>query len=212
MTFRTFTPLAAAALLLLPAGPAHAFDVFLDHDTDNDPTTFTNLVEGPISAPVDVVVSFTSADLGTTALSFLVRWGYTPPNPGGSQGCFDVKGSILGWVNGSPLPDTGPFTNIQPLQCVCRELRCQCDAELLIQADVNVTQPGNYVIASLEFSRVGRKLSTCNTFTWVQSDFETYCNFPACDTSGDPRSKMTLTDGSTEVEGSSWGRVKSLYQ
>ncbi|HMB67958.1 MAG TPA: hypothetical protein VKU85_01560 [bacterium] len=211
MTFRTLA-LFAAMLLVLPAAPAGAFDVFLDHNTDNDPSTFSNLVEGAISAPVDVIVSITPADLGVSTLSFVIKWGYGPPSPGGSQGCFDVKGSILGWEPGLLLPDSGPFTNIEPLQCICRELRCFCAAELLIQANVNVTQPGNYVLASLVFTRSGLEESTCNSFTWAQSDFEVICGFPSCDTSGDPRAKMTITDGATAVESSTWGRVKSLYQ
>jgi len=200
-----------ASLLLLPAAPAGAFDVFLDHNTDNDPTTFTNLVEGPVTAPVDVIVSFDAADLGTTSLSFLVKWGYGPPNPGGSQGCYDVKGDI-DLLPGTVLPDQGPFSAIVADRCICRFLRCSCDAEMLFQASVNVTQPGNYVLATLDFTRTGFEQTGCGDFTWVQSDFEAVCIFPACDSPGDPRSKMTITDGSTEVENSSWGRVKSLYQ
>ena len=191
--------------------PAGAFDVFLDHNTDNDPDTFSNLVQGPISAPVDVIVSFDAADLGTTVISVVIRWGYTPPS--GDPECYDVKGSVLGFQNGTPLPDRGPFTNIVPMQCVCRGFRCFCDAELLIQASVSgLTQPGNHVLASLELSRAGRALDNCSGFVWVQSDFQAECVFPACASPGDPRAKMTLTDGSTAVESSSWGKVKALYQ
>lgn len=204
--------LLAPLLFLAAAAPAGAFDIFLDHNTDNDPTTFVNLVEGPVSAPVDLIVTFDVADLGVTSLSAVVQWGYGPPDPGGSQGCFDAIGSIV-YVPWTPLPDQGPFTNVVPFTCVCR-FRCQCDAEMFIQADVTgLTQPGSFVLATLDFSRVGSSIANCGLpTTWAQSDFEVFCQFPVCASPGDPRTKMTITDGSTAVESSSWGKVKALYQ
>lgn len=211
--------LAPLPLLIFGAAvPALAADVFLDHDTDNNPYTFENLVEGPISVPVSIVVSFTAADLGATSVSAVIQWGYTPPDPGGSQGCFDTKGSI-GYVAWTPLPDQGPFTNVVPYSCVCK-FRCSCDAQMFIQADVTgLTQPGNYVLATLDFSRMGYSLQDCgNPVEWPQSDFEAFCVFPNCGSSGDPRAKMTITDGATAVDGgvldgrSSWGKVKALYR
>lgn len=206
---RTLGPLA---LLLAASPPARAFDVFLDHDTDNDPSTFENLVEGPLSAPVDLVVSFDAGDLAVGTVSFIVRWGYNPPDPGGSQGCFDTMGSI-DYVPWDPLPDQGPFTNAVAYTCVCR-FRCNCEAEMSVQADVSgLTQPGNYVLATLDFSRMGWSKQSCGTMVaWPQADFETFCLFPACDNPGDPRAKLTITDGATSVESSSWGKVKALYR
>ena len=50
-----------AAILAAALPPAHAFDIYLDHNTDGDPDTFDNYVANLVSVPVDLIVNFTPA-------------------------------------------------------------------------------------------------------------------------------------------------------
>ncbi|NNE44618.1 MAG: hypothetical protein HKN12_10445, partial [Gemmatimonadetes bacterium] len=54
-------PTAFAALLVFIAllatpSPSHAYNIYLDHNTDGILQTFNNVVEGPVTAPIDIVV------------------------------------------------------------------------------------------------------------------------------------------------------------
>lgn len=202
---------AVAASALLAAGPAGAVTVFLDHNTDDDLTTFENLVVGPVSVPVDIVAVVDPEDLGLTFLSVTIQWGYG----GGGLGCYDVYGSTDAEYF-VPLPDSGPFTNIIPYTCVCFG-RCSCDAMLVIDADVSgLTAPGPYLLARIEFSRRGFSVD-CTHPIWPVAQFQAYCQVQECDNPlGDPRTTMVLRETATSTGGAleerTWGRVKALHR
>ena len=202
--------LAAVALVAISAPPSPALDVFLDHNTDDDLTTFTNQVFGPDTVPIDVIVSIDEADLGMTGISVMVQWGYG----GGGLGCYDVYGSIDHFPY-DPLPDSGIFRNVVGYRCVCFA-RCLCDAELNIDATIEgLTEPGNYLLARLDFSRRGFA-SDCTFPVWDTAYFETFCFWPQCANPSDPRTTMLLRETATSsgegVENLAWGRVKALYR
>lgn len=209
---RVAVPVAASLLL---AAPTLAYDVFLDADDDGDPYTFVNEVTGPETVPVNLVVRFTAEDLGITHISFVVQWGYGGEEPG-NPGCSDVYGSI-GYYPYTALPDRPPFAGIVPYTCACR-LRCSCDAQMVVEADVSSPgEPGNYVLATLDFSRVGSSIAECGSPTpWPLAQFSTYAWFPAFDHPGDPRSGLTLAATSTSAEEPAglrtWGRVKGEFR
>lgn len=205
--------LAPFLILVVSTGPASAVDVFLDYNTDDDPDTFVNVVEELETVPVDIVAHFDAADLGVTFVQFLVVWGYGGEDPG-DPGCFDTYGSV-DYVWGV-APDRPPFTNIQPVTCVCR-LRCFCTSQMLVTAEVaGLTQPGNYVIARLDFSRWGYAIQGCGAFLWQGAQFQTSCIFPSCANPTDPRAVMTLGELPVAVDepnrAGSWGQVKALYR
>lgn len=206
-------PVAVAVALATP--PAAALDFFLDADTDGSPYTFQNTVIGPVSVPVDLVVSFDAGDLGLAHLQLLVAWGYGGAHPD-DPGCSDVFGRI-GYEPWTPLPDTGPFTNIMPYSCVCRGLRCFCDSQMWVDVDVtSLSAPGNYVLATLVFSRQGSSIEDCGQpVTWSAAEFAAHCGFPTCDNPEDPRSSLVIaaTDTGAETpEFMSWGRAKAAYR
>jgi hypothetical protein len=94
--------------------------------------------------------------------------------------------------------------------------RCQCDATLIIDADVEgLVQPGNYLLARLNFSRQGFSVD-CTHPVWPLAEFESGCGWPPCANPGDPRATLIIRDTATNAEASvetfAWGRVKSLYR
>jgi len=200
--------LVVAALIVHPAA---AVTVFLDHNTDDNPYTFENLVVGPVSVPVDVIVYIGPQDTNLTFLSVLIQWGYG----GGGEGGYDVYGSTdAGYFE--PLPDSPPFTGIIPYTCLCFG-RCFCDAMVNIDATVAApVAPGPYLLARLEFSRQGFSRE-CTYPIWPIAEFQAFCQVAGCDNPiGDPRTTMVIRDVATTVgdavEERTWGRVKGIYR
>lgn len=218
---RTYSRSGVSCLLLLMvAGPARAFDIFLDYNTDDDPNTFVNYVVGPEIVPIDLVVSIDAEDVarlnGGTITAF-VNWGYGGSDPE-DPGCSELRGNIE-FNSYDPLPDQEPFTNIVAYTCVCLNgVRCSCDAEMIVDADVTgLSEPGNYLLARLNYSRWGWSLKNCGKATlWPQAIFESHCISPLCPGTDDPRHLMFLQESATSpgdgVSSSTWGRVKSLYR
>ncbi|NNE43073.1 MAG: hypothetical protein HKN12_02595 [Gemmatimonadetes bacterium] len=200
----TFAALLAFIALLATPSPSHAYNIYLDHNTDGILQTFNNVVEGPVTAPIDIVVEFSGPEIGITFFQTVISWGYG--GGGGGVGCYDVFGSV-DYIYQQPLPDTGPFTSIIPFTCLCRGTpRCFCDAQLWIQADVNLTAPGLYRLATLDFSRVG---------------FAADCSYPvypeATFSAGPwPFSVMEFRDPAITVGQGvvthAWGRIKATYR
>jgi hypothetical protein len=202
-----FRNIAAALWILVAAAPAVAFDVFLDYNTDEDPYTFVNAVDGPETVPIDIVVSFDEADLDLPSIMFFVNWGYEWGDP-----CYTVVGKVYyGFEQGAYLPDMSVFTNIFAYTCICRELRCSCASYFIIDADISgLTEPGNYVIARLDFSRWGTFM--CWNKLWALAEFQTNCYSPDCANPEDPRTILTMQGKPTSIEDNSWGKVKALYR
>src|SRR5262245_35079946 len=90
--------LVATMAVVLSATPAAGYRVFLDHDTDNDLTTFVNVVEGPVSAPIKIVVAFGAEDADVAMVGFRIEW---PCHVG--QNCPITEGGIN--VTDIQLPD-----------------------------------------------------------------------------------------------------------
>lgn len=194
---------AALALSLFAPQGVLSYEVFLDHDTDNDISTFENLVVGPESVPIDIVVQI---EPGESIVSAWISWEFGDANPDGFA-CADIFGSV-DYVPYEPLPDAFPFTDVVAFTCVCVAAPCPCDAEVVIQAQVaGLTEPGLYRLATLDFSRVGAT-QECATTAWPAAVFRTG--------STEPQGTLVITDGTTSagdgVESRSWGRVKTSYR
>jgi hypothetical protein len=195
------TAVPAAAFL---ATPATAYRVFLDHDTDNDLTTFTNEVVGPLSAPITFVVEFDSLDAGISTILFTLEWDceedgckYTTPH-----------GSILDdW---QLPPSSGPFSNIEEHTCLM--FICQCEAGRWYTAAVSSPlQLGYHPFGTQEFSRIGVDYD-CEDMAYPYVEFRIDCfdcNYQPGDES---RTRMRIRTMSTAVPPTTWGRIKAVYR
>ena len=199
----TFAALVAACFLFLAYGSAHSYEVFLDHNTDGDITTFENLVVGPVSAPIDIVVQL---DPSEPIIHATITWEMGEANPKGGA-CADFFGSV-DYVPWEPLPNSFPFMNVVAFTCVCITAPCICDATVTIEAYViGLTEPGLYRLATLDFSRVGMN-QDCGSTTWSTATFTTG--------SAEPQGTLVITAAPTgtgdDAENRSWGGVKALYR
>jgi len=195
--------IATLILFLSAPGEVRSYEVFLDHNTDGDINTFENLVVGPESAPIDIVLQI---DPGETIVNAWIAWEFGETNPDGLA-CADIFGSVE-YVPYAPLPDAFPFTNVVAYTCVCVAAPCPCDAQVVIEAQVaGLTEPGLYRLATLDFSRVGYT-QDCTTTVWPSATFQTG--------SPQPQGTLVISDGTTAVgdglDSRSWGHVKTSYR
>jgi hypothetical protein len=201
---RSAIGLAVLAAFLSIPGAANAFEVFLDYNTDDDITTFQNLVVGPVTVPIDVIVSVDPSD---TVIHALISWEYGDANPEGFS-CADFYGSVS-YEPFVQLPSEFPFVAVTPFSCVCFTAPCPCDAELVIEAYVvGLTEPGTFKLATLDFSREGAN-QDCGTTVWPAATFTTG--------SSAPEGTLVITaegvTGSDEpIASRTWGRVKTMYR
>lgn len=196
--------IAAFLLVSLAYGVAHSYEVFLDHNTDNDISTFENLVVGPETVPIDIVVQI---DPSEPIVHATITWELGEANPDGSA-CADVFGSV-DYMPFEPLPDAFPFTSVTAFTCVCITEPCICDAMMTVEAYVvGLTEPGLYRLATLDFSRNGYS-QECQVTTWPTATFQTG--------SSQPQGTLVITDGAStgaedDIANRTWGRVKTLYR
>ncbi len=192
---RTVRPCAAAALVViaLAASPAPAYRVYLDHDTDADPATFENVVEGLASAPVTIAVVLGPEDADLDFATFAIAWTCDQAGP------FGVPHGDIEWPP-APVPSP-PFTD--PVQIACTGLGCGCVAYRLFESPVGEPRaPGTYRFAILDFSRDA-------AFDEVR--FEVDC-WECAYVPGDEALRTMTFWSPIPVGPAGWGRTKAAYR
>lgn len=129
--------------LLLATVPCPAYRVLLDHDVDDDLTTFENDVFEVLQAPITLVVALGPEDSAGTWIHFAIDWDCTEVPFGLSI----PHGDIL-WQD---LPDVFPFANIS--MAACLSLDCDCMAARYFEAEVTAAAPGVYALGIVPFER-----------------------------------------------------------
>jgi hypothetical protein len=200
---------AGVAATAWTASPAVAYRVFLDADDDGDPTTFRNVVDGPLEVPVTIVVSLDEGDAALTELGFLIEWDCTDD----ASICWHA--APHGGVGGSLPEDSYPFSDVG--MAACTGLGCECFAALYFSASVDTPAVGTWVLATLPFTRLGVG-SSCEPLVYPEVEFRVQCSVCDYAPGDDPFTRMLLRGDSpatpAPIEGAiaTWGRVKAGYR
>lgn len=185
--------LAAALFVGFCASPARAYRVFLDHDQDGDLSTFDNIVEGALSAPITITVVLGTEDATREDVGFTVSWDCHHVDFWG------VPHGDITWE--LPIPPQPPFTD--PHMDACTGFGCACVAERVFSSPLGTPRtPGSYRFAVLGFSRFADY--NCVQFAVSCSD----CSYLPGDEAKTVMSFTTLIG----VEPESWGRTKAAYR
>lgn len=195
--------LLAAVILTWIATPAtFAYRVFLDYDDDDDLWTFRNLVEGPVTVPITLVVAIDSTDAGLTDVHFLVEWDCVD-----SAQCYfgEPHGDIL-W---SDLSDTFPFSAIDMFACT--GLTCECTGTRHFTAVVDTAAEGHWALGTLPFTRTGLGAG-CEPLVYGEVEFRVQCSSCSYEPEDDPLTRMLLREGAIPARAATWGRMKALYR
>jgi hypothetical protein len=185
-----------AAALLLATTPIPAYRVLLDHDVDDDLTTFKNDVFEALQVPITLVVALSPEDTAGTWVHFSIAWD-----------CTDVPFDLSiphGAIHWEKLPDVFPFTNIN--MAACTGIGCECMATRVFEAQVTATAPGVYALGVVPFERFAQDPVVT---------FELSCGPCSYLPEDEGRTQMVFWDDVVGVQGEvasrSWGRVKAKY-
>jgi hypothetical protein len=196
--------LVLSVVSLLCFSPASAFRVFLDHDTDGDLTTFRNLVEGPLAAPITIVVVFGPEDVGATDIYFGLEWDCTLRD----DGIMACPHGDVQWVE--PLPALPPFTS--PAMMACTGFGCDCQAARMAESALSSVPVGEHrAFAILDFTREGCDPSNPGTMEYEEVEFRVMCSQCTYQPGDEPQTRMLLRIDPIAVETTTWGRVKARY-